>query len=340
MRKFKYQLLWVIILFIGIMPMDLTAQENSESERIDALKEMVKSESFNLGMLIQSRAVFSFDDNGTRTFSVPQARFKGTGTLDGGFSYNLHFDVADGFTLLDAQIGYAVNEQTTFTVGAQKPGISYEFLTGPHKIDFVTRSLVVTALTQNREFGAKLAGGYQSGFSYSLGIFNGNRLNQNDNNKFYYASRFAYETSINNEGNLIVGVNGSYGEQSNTSIASVSLPNIEGERIIYGGDFRFENTKVILASELLAANLEYTGFTEEDNVFGMHLTGGFKFEKSEVLARFENLNTNLLNDQERLVFGYTRYPTQQTAFRINYLLPLDDTSFSNQGLALNYQITF
>ena len=340
MDKLKYLILACLIAVAGSFTTESTAQNTSDTEHIDALKDMLKSESFSLGMLIQSRAVFSFDENGARGFSVPQARFKGSGSLDGGFNYKLHFDVADGFTLLDAEIGYAINEQSTLTVGAQKPGISYEFLTGPNKIDFVTRSLVVTALTQNRDFGARLSGNYASGFNYSLGVFNGNGLNANDNNKFYYAARFAYETEVQGDGSFVAGVNGSYGEQSNTPISSGTLPNIDGERTIFGGDFRFENSTFILASEVLAANLEYTGFNEADNVMGLHVTGGLKLDKSELLARYDNLSSDFRNDQDRIVLGFTRYPTSQTAFRINYLVPLDDSSFDNHGLALNYQIEF
>ncbi|SMO47165.1 porin [Gracilimonas mengyeensis] len=324
----------------GIASADLKAQQSSENELINELRKMVKSEAFNISSLIMARSTIDFDSDGTRRMTVPQARLKVTGKLDGGFSYNLHFDAADNSILLDAIIGYKISDGANFTVGAQKPGISYEFLTGPHKIDFVSRSQVVTALTQNRDIGAKLSGDLNDNFNYSVGIFNGNSLNSNDNNKFYYAGRLGFSSD---EGTLVGGVNAAFGDKNGTSITGKVLPAIDGERVIYGGDLRFENSQVILATEVLGASLEYAGIPDKDNVFGFHVTGGYKFsEKVEMLARYEQFNSDVLSsvETERAVIGYTHYPTGQTAFRINYLLPLDDSAFENHGLALNYQISF
>jgi hypothetical protein len=343
MKIIKYGILGVILALTGTFSSEVLAQDNTETERIEALRDMVKSESLNLSMLIHSRGVFSFNENGTRTLTVPNARLKVDGKLDGGFSYNLQFDATSDNILLDAIIAYAINERTNFAVGAQKPGISYEFLTAPHKLDFVTRSFIVTALAQNRELGARLSGDFSNEFNYSVGIFNGNRLGANDNNKFYYVGRLGYNSS-SEDGSLVVGVNAAYGEQSNAQLSAGILPNIDGERFIYGGDLRFENATFIFASEVLAADLDYIGFTEQDNVFGVHVTGGYKLsERSRVLLRFENLDSELLGpfvNQERLVFGFSHFPTKQTGFRINYNLPLDNTDFSNHGLALSYYIAF
>ena len=341
-KRITFSICIIFLLTFCITP-NIYAQQKPETERIDDLRDMLKNDYFNLSMLIQPKFDFAFDENGTRGFNVTQARFKGDGKLDGGFSYKLHFDVADSFTLLDAEIGYALSEDATIIVGAQKPGISYEFLTGPNKIDFVSRSYIVSALTQNRDFGVKLTGSLSDVFNYTVGMYNGNRLNANDNNKFYYVGRLGYSSNTDN-GTLIAGVNASYGEQSNTRIANGSLPNIDGERIIYGGDIRYENNRLILASELLGASLEYLNFTDTHHVFGLHITGGYKFtDRSRALIRFENLDSEQFGvflNQERLVFGFTHYPTSQTAFRINYLLPTDDTSIENHGLALNYQLEF
>lgn len=341
MKILKYGMLGFLLALTGMFSMEVSAQDNSDTEKIEALKEMVKSESFSVSGLIHARGIFNFDENGARYFKVPHARIKVNGKLDGGFSYNVHFDAAANSKVVDAYIGYKVSDNANLTIGIQKPGVSYEYLTGPHKVDFVTRSTVVSTLTSHRDIGVKLHGGLTDALNYTVGIYNGNGYGANDNNKFFYAGRLAYDSSMN-EGRLIVGANASYGEHANRALSS-NLPVINGDRITYGGDFRYENSNIILASEVLGAELEYTGFAEADNVFGFHITGGYKVaDKNEVLLRYDYFESELLPaaDREKIVIGFTRFPTTNTGFRINYLLPVDDTAFSNHGLALNYHISF
>jgi hypothetical protein len=341
MEIIKYGILGLVIVMVGTFSFETSAQDNSETERIEALKDMVKSESFNVSGLIHSRGIFNFDENGARYFKVPHARIKVSGKLDEGFSYNVHFDAAASSTVVDAFIGYKLSENANITIGIQKPGVSYEYLTGPHKVDFVTRSTVVSTLTSHRDIGVKFHGGLTGDLNYTFGIYNGNGYGANDNNKFFYAGRIDYNSSLE-DGSLIVGVNASYGEHANRNLSS-NLLTINGERITYGGDFRYETSSVILASEVLGAELEYTGFTEADNVFGFHVTGGYKItESNHILLRYDSFESDLLPaaDQEKIILGFTRFPTTNTRFRINYLLPVDDTAFSNHGLALNYHISF
>lgn len=48
MKITKYGILGLIIVMSGTFSLEVTAQDNSETERIEALKDMVKSESFNV----------------------------------------------------------------------------------------------------------------------------------------------------------------------------------------------------------------------------------------------------------------------------------------------------
>lgn len=341
MKIIRYGILGFILTLTGAFSSEVSAQDSTETERIEALRDMVKSESFNVSGLIHARGIFNFDENGDRFFQVPHARIKVSGKLDGGFSYNVHFDAAASSKVVDAFIGYKMSDNANVTIGIQKPGVSYEFLTPPHKIDFVTRSTVVSTLTTHRDIGVKFHGGLADDFNYTFGIYNGNGYGANDNNKFFYIGRLDYDSS-REDGSLIVGVNASYGEHANRDL-SPNLLTIDGDRITYGTDFRYENSSIILASEMLGAELEYAGFTEADNVFGFHVTGGYKVsDKDQLLLRYDSFESDLLPaaDEEKIVIGYTRFPTTNTAFRINYLLPVDDTAFSNHGLALNYHISF
>lgn len=341
MKIIKYGSLAFILSFTGLFASEVSAQDTAETERIEALRDMVKSESFNVSGLIHARGIYNFDENGARFFKVPHARIKVNGKLDGGFSYNVHFDAAASSTVVDAFIGYKMSDHANLTIGIQKPGVSYEFLTGPHRVDFVTRSTVVATLTTHRDVGVKLHGDLTDDLNYTFGVYNGNGYGSNDNNKFFYAGRFEYDSSLE-DGSLIIGANASYGEHASRNLSS-NLPIINGERITYGGDFRYENSSLILASEVLGAELEYDLFTEADHVFGFHVTGGYKIsDRNYVLIRYDSFESDLLPavDQDKIIIGFSRFPTQQTGFKINYLIPVDDSAFSNHGLALNYYLSF
>lgn len=341
MKIIKYGILGCILALTGTFTLEVSAQDNSETERIEALRDMIKSESFNVSGLIHARAIFNFDENGDRFFRVPHARIKINGKLDGGFSYNIYLDAAASSTVVDALVGYKVSENFNIDVGIQKPGVSYEFMTAPHKVDFVTRSTVVATLTTHRDIGVRFHGGLTDALNYSFGVYNGNGYGANDNNKFFYAGRLDYDSSLEG-GSFIVGVNASYGEHENRNLSSNLLP-IQGDRITYGGDFRYENSSIILASEVLGAKLDYAGFTESDNVFGFHVTGGYKVsENNQLMLRYDSFNSDLLPaaEQDKIVAGFTRSITVNTGFKVNYLPSVEDTAFSNHGLALNYYLSF
>lgn len=341
MKMIRYIISGIISVLILTFSAEVSAQDNSERDKIEALNEMVKSEVFNVSGLIHTREIFNFEENGSRYFQVPHARIRINGKLDGGFSYNVHFDAAAASKVVDAFVGYKMSERANITIGIQKPGVSYEFLMPPHKVDFVTRSTVVSTLTSHRDIGVKLHGSLTDILNYTFGVYNGNGYGANDNNKFFYTGRLDLDKSREGK-KLIIGVNASYGEHASRDLSS-NLLTIDGERITYGGDMRYETERIIIASELLGAQMEYVGFTEADNVFGVHLTSGYKVtERSHVLLRYDHFESELLPaaDQEKIVIGFNRYPTSNTGFKINYLLPLDDTAFSNHGLALNYYLSF
>jgi hypothetical protein len=349
MKIIRYGFLGFMLVITGLISTEVTAQSNSDNtDRIEELRDKLKGETFNLSTMILVQGDFAFDKDaaaGTRGFNVPQARFKINGKLDGGFSYKLYVDVADQFTLLDAEIGYMLNEDHQVIIGAQKPGFSKEFLTGPQNIDFYRRTFAVVALTQERDFGIRFTGDLSENVNYSLGMFNGNGLARNNDNNFYYVGRLGYITELDENGVLDGGLNFSYGELSNSSIAGGVLPNIDGDRVTYGADLRYESESLILATEVLGADLEYTGFTESDNVFGFHLTGGYKIDhNSTVLARYETLQSDLLGagiDEDRILIGYTGDPTAQTRYRINYLLPVNDgAEFKDHGIVMTMSLDF
>ncbi|MFP4548981.1 MAG: porin [Fidelibacterota bacterium] len=109
----------------------LMAQE-SESLN-EAFKTHLQKDYFKLNLLIQSEGRFSFHDDdfqGGRTFSVPNARISLRGKLDSGFFYRLFVDAAPRPTLLDAYVGYNLDEACKISVGAMKPRQTLDFIAG------------------------------------------------------------------------------------------------------------------------------------------------------------------------------------------------------------------
>ncbi len=329
----------------SLLNTSVMAQE--ESSFMDELRDVFKNESLSVGALVQVQGLYDFDDQApasSRSFSLPTARIKLSGKLDGGFNYVVHFDAADNPILLDATAGYSLNNALNVTAGAQKPGISAEFLKGPQNLDFVSRSQVVKALAENRDIGVRIHGRLDQGLGYSLGVFNGNNLQANDNDAFYYAGRFSYDAVFKDGTNLALGANGSYGEQDNESIAAGTIPSIDGEYAIFGGDLRVENSGFIMSGEFLSALIDYNGSGDfDDTIMGYQVTGGFKFiEKAQFLVRWDSFQSEdipALNSDE-LIIALNYMPTEQTKIRLNYIFPPEQAELENHRIAMNFQIGF
>lgn len=321
--------------------------QDASSSFMDELNNLFKNESLSVGALVQFQGMYNFDDQApasAQSFSLPTARIKLSGMMDGGFNYVIHLDAADNPILLDATAGYRLNEAFRITAGAQKPGISAEFLDGPQDLDFVSRSQVVQALAQNRDIGLRIHGRFEQGFGYSLGMFNGNQLQENNNDAFYYAGLLSFTSAFKDGTQLSIGANGSYGEQNGNTIANGVLPAINGDYIIFGGDLRVENNGFIMAGEALSALMDYNPIGDfDDTIFGYQVTGGFRFlEKGQFLLRWDSFQSDdipSLNNDE-LVIGLNYLPTDQAKIRLNYIFPPEQAEFENHRIVMNFQVGF
>lgn len=339
-----------IIVTLCILAGPLTGSlyaQSSDTDPGSQLREQLKNEYFSLSSFIQFRGVGEFgepDGVNETGFFLPHARLKINGKLSSDFSYNVHVDVADASILMDAVVGYHYNSAFNIAAGAQKPGISAEFLQSPGAQEFSSRSQVVSALSQNRELGVRFYGSSENGLNYSVGIFNGNRLNINDNNSFYYAGRLGYAAEVGEDGMLEVGGNMGYSDDRGTTIGNGRTGFISGDRLVYGADFRYVNSGFLLYSEILAAELDsdLNNYSEPLNVFGYHISAGyFLTDDSQVVARWDSYDTDLLTESSDLILlGWNVFPTDHTKFQINYRIPAGDAGFENHGVVANFNIGF
>ena len=96
---------------------------------------------------------------------------------------------------MDAYIGYKLHDAFSFSVGSMKPKQTLDYIPSPADNNFVDRATMTGLLVGSREIGISTTGDI-GGFYYYTGLFNGSRLNTNNNNKFYGIGRIQY--TVNN----------------------------------------------------------------------------------------------------------------------------------------------
>lgn len=104
----------LIILFLLIMFSSavLNAQ-NQDEPFVNDMRDRLKSEPFNVGILLQSTANFSFDDDnflGGRGFGIGVSRLRLNGLVDQNFSYNFQMEFSRNRSLIDLALGYHHSE--------------------------------------------------------------------------------------------------------------------------------------------------------------------------------------------------------------------------------------
>lgn len=269
----------------------------------DKLRAHLHKDYFTLNILIQSEGRFSFQDDdfqGGRSFDAANARISLRGNLSGGFFYRVFINATPEPALLDAFVGYKLSDAFSFTLGAQKPRQTLDFIPDPGSHNFVDRANMTGLLVGSRELGIS-ANGNIGGFYYYAGLFNGNRLENNNNNKFYGIGRLQYTIKDPLPGYIQFAVSGSHGNSEGT-ISGSSGPLLRGNRTILGSDLELELTRLYFAAEYLHGDLEISEFTDVNEldvnelISGYYLTGGFRFnEKTMAFARWQSWSQREMN---------------------------------------------
>ena len=201
---------------------DLGAEVKALRAEVDALKEQVKAAddfelaskgtTLKLGGYAQADGrYFESGHPGDDTFLVRRARLDLKGSLRENFGYNLQVDFANSPKIINGYVEYNELSCLKLRVGQQKEPFSAEEITSAAWIDFLERSMVVTAFAPQEDIGAMLFGTcWEKRIDYSLGAFNGRGKNQDDTND---DKDLAGRLVISPVGGLFVGVNGTVGEQ-------------------------------------------------------------------------------------------------------------------------------
>ena len=313
---------------------------NGDEPAFDRLRQTVKSDYFNLGVVVQTVGDLVWDRDGlpgNNGFSIATSRLKVNGELDFGLGYFVQTDFARSPALLDARLSYKIAEYLSVDAGLFKAPFSAEFLIGAPSIDFVNRSQTVSTLAPGRQVGVGLRGGTSDGmFGYRVGVFNGNgrTLSGNDNNRLMYTARVTTRPNVSN-GFLEVGANLAFSEDNSAGF--------NGDRLLFGGDFRWTMERLLVSAEAIYADLDpVAGMSRQP--FGYQATVGYMLDpdRHQILGRFDSFDLDTIGgSSDFIVLGYNFWPSQAFEFQVNYLIPVHDGSrVGDQQILVNFQVAF
>jgi hypothetical protein len=321
-----------------------TAQDETATEPLfDKLEQTVKSDVFNVGLVLQTVGDLAWSRDvttpGRNGFSIPAARVRLSGALDYGFDYMVQTDVTRSTVLLDLRLSYHLTRRLTLDAGLFKAPFSAEFLIPLPSIDFVNRSQAVATLRPGRQLGVSLRGNTaDSKLDYRVGVFNGNggTLSGNDNNGLMLVARAATYPGVT-EGSLEVGINFAYNEDNTGTLV--------GDRTLLGADVRREWEAWLVSGEFVWSNVDPVAGPER-NPFGYHVTVGYMIEpgRHQILGRWDSLDLDVgpsTADQNYVILGYNFWPSRAFELQINYLIPTaDDAEVGDQQILVNFQVAF
>jgi hypothetical protein len=305
---------------------------------------MFKSDAFQLGVLIQSRGVFSLDEdgfNGGRKFDMGATRIDIRGRLDGNFTYRLQVDVRQQTSLIDAQVGYRFNSNTRLVAGAFKPFTSLDLDPGPQSTDFLNRARQVGAMMNVREIGLTLLGDHGA-FSYRIGMYNGTGLTRQNDDRFMYSARLAYALKFQEDASLKLGFSGFINQTHDVSVGNSGLTT-SSDRIAYGVFADYDSSFLFGAFEVLQTSFDAVQLTNQtETILGYYITLGAKInDKNQVLARWDQLEYDIMDRSSGLVvLGWSHFPTRVIKISVNALALLNNNGDNAAGVSAQFQYSF
>jgi hypothetical protein len=350
-RISKIEVGLAVMILLGGAPRAAAQDEAPAQDDEPLYEELVrhfKKPYLSIGALFQAVADFQAERSfaGSNGFSIANMRISLSGELDGGFGYFFQTNFVRSPAILDASLHYRVAPALVVEAGLFKAPFSRELLTGAGAIDFVNRAQVVRALAPARQIGAAVGGTLLDGaLAWDAGLFNGNGFDGlgNDNDDFLWAGRLAihppgFQTPDTGDG-LEIALNVGTSRDDDADLGDF-VPGFDGERRLVGGDFRWESGRLLIAGELIAADLDPSVGGEFDP-HGFHLTAGWHLTaKAQVLGRWDSFSPDgIAPDSDLLIAGLNIWPTRVTELQVNYIYHTQE-SLENSQLLVNAQVSF
>lgn len=308
----------------------------------DRMRQDLKSEEFNVGILLQSFGNFSFTDddfNGGNGFDIGATRLSFQGSVDNGFLYKMQMDFRRSVSILDAQVGYAFSDDFRIITGAFKPYLSIDLDPNPGNTDFINRARQVGAMMNPREIGITALG--ESGnFNYRIGMYNGNGLSRTNDDGFLYTARLGYLIPSDNS-EFKIGLNAAVNQTEFERVGNSGLIST-GDRVLYGFFAQYDSESLFGAFEFLQTQFDTPEPDTKETITGFFATIGTHLtDRTDLLARWDHLEYDDLNrNSELLTFGLNHQATQLVSFQVNLLLLIPESDDTQVGLSGNFQFQF
>ncbi len=339
----------VLYAALTLMTATPAVAQGTDEPLFDDLVSTFKKKYLSVGALLQFVADFQPERSfaGNNGFSIANFRVSLSGELDAGFGYFLQTNFATSPAILDAKGYYRFHSAAVLDAGLFKAPFSRELLTSASAIDFVNRSQVVTALAPARQIGMQLRGETFDGVvAYGAGVFNGNAFdgNGNDSNGFMWVARVSfYPPGLAGPGasdQLELALNVAYSDDEDADFGSGFVSDFDGERKLFGADFRWTRGPWLLAGEGILGDLD-PDIGPSADPSGFHLTGGYYINaNSQLLLRWDSLSPDgIAPESDYAVLGYNLWPTQATEVQANYIIPTRG-GVDNHQLLINLQVAF
>lgn len=318
------------------------AQEHAPEPLIEALKDTFSNDYLKLRILLQSQATFQVDppEAGppTNQFFIRRARLRVQGDLDGGFAYDIQTELRSTTTILDARISYTHKPGLTLSAGQFKAPFTEETLRSASKLDLIDRTPADGILGLGRQTGVQLSGQATSGrMGYRAGAFNGNGIDRgNDNNSFLTVGRVWVKPEIK-VGTLTAGAAAAFSEDDG--------PDFTGNKVLLTADAQLESGPLSFSGAVLRGDFDPEDDTLDDRQpIGGHATAGYAIVPGRHVAhvRWDTMDRDDGTEtRDRILLGYTFFPTSVTKFQVNYIIPADSGSeFGDHRLHFHAQIAF
>ena len=322
-----------------------TLSAQTEEPLGDRMKENLKSEEFNVIILLQTFGNVTFTDrefNDSNGFELDANRLGVRGVLDGKLSYTLQLEFTDAPSILDARMGYAFSDKFQIIAGSYKPRLSADLDPNPGITDFIDRARPVGAMMNNREIGLTLLG-ENKGFNYAFGMYNGNRLQNESDGRLLYTGRLSYSFG-SDDNSLELGLNGAINQTENERVGRSGLTST-GDRTIFGFYAEFDKAPLFGTFEYLQSDFDALELQAEETISGFYGTLGTNItERDQILARWDHLEYNLTDrNSDLLILAWKRKITSLFSIHVNGLALLGSEEFNGEnqyGIKTNFQLQF